>query len=558
MRWLLRTITRRNKGATAHWDEGYRGDALTIGRGTDQALFLSDLRVALEHAKVTQLRGGRYRVTSMLGAGVKVDGKTQQTAIATIGSNIELGDQNIRFITPPAGYDAALEITKVKRSPDQVKSSFADADLSLGDTWLGRRKPSWFLFVVILIATLIIPLAGNMMPGLQQQLRNMPLPDDGQWEAGTLQSAHHYFGEDCSTCHTVAFKKVMNEACETCHTHTAAHADPEVFSIIASSDNRCAACHRDHNGKDGLIRDDQKLCQDCHQDLQHRTAKQTLLADASDFTDNHPQFKVEVAAWDASGHYAPRRESLDSDTLIEHSNLHFPHDLHLNPAGIASPTGQRILNCDACHGAEPGGAKMMPVKFETMCQDCHRLTFDLQAPDREVPHGKVPEVLYMLDDYYAGRALAGGYDEAAAPAVVRTRRRPGQRMSRAQTREALAWAREKSRAVGRILFIGQACGVCHLVEAMTEGSKVNWIVKPVRVAGVWLPKAKFTHNSHTTMSCESCHNARQSGIADDVLIPGIENCRVCHTGADHSRLIQSTCVSCHQYHIWAGPKAASQ
>ena len=129
---------------------------------------------------------------------------------------------------------------------------------------------------------------------------------------------------------------------------------------------------------------------------------------------------------------------------------------------------------------------MVPVKFETMCQDCHRLAFDLQAADREVPHGKVAEVLYMLDDYYAGRALAGGYDDAAAPAVVRTRRRPGQRMSRAETQEALAWARQKSRTVGRNLFEGQACGVCHLVESQTEGDKVNWIIQLTLSPSVWL------------------------------------------------------------------------
>ena len=557
MRWLLRTITRKKKGVIAHHDESYSGEALTIGRGTGQALFLSNLRVALEHAKVTKLKGGRYRVASMISAGVKVDGKTQQTAIATTGSCIELGGQIIRFITPPEGYEAAVEITELEQTAEQAKSSFSGDDFSLGDTWLGRRKLSWILFIVILIATLIVPLVGNMVPGLQAKLRSLPVPDDGLWEAGTLQSAHHFFGEDCSTCHTDAFRQVKDEACEACHARTFDHADPEFFAIPALSDSRCASCHRDHNGKDGLIRDDQKLCQDCHQDLQFKTDQQTILADASDFTRNHPEFKVEVAAWDLNGNYAPRREALDSDTLIEDSNLRFPHDLHLKAEGMKSPEGDRVLSCDTCHAAEPGGGKMLPVKFETMCQDCHRLAFDLQAADREVPHGKIAEVLYMLDDYYAGRALAGGYDDAAAPAVVRTRRRPSQRMSRAETQEALAWARQKSRTVGRNLFEGQACGVCHFVESQQDGDKIDWFINPVRVAGIWFPKAEFTHDSHTTMACESCHGARESGFADDVLIPGIENCRTCHGGADNPSLVQSTCVSCHKYHIWSGPKAAS-
>ena len=38
------------------------GDVLTIGRAADQAIFLPDLRAALNHARVTLLSSGQYKV----------------------------------------------------------------------------------------------------------------------------------------------------------------------------------------------------------------------------------------------------------------------------------------------------------------------------------------------------------------------------------------------------------------------------------------------------------------------------------------------------------------
>ncbi len=559
MRWLIRTITRKAKGTIAHSDESVNADSLTLGRSPGQNVFLSDLRVALEHARVHSLKGGRFRVESLISAGVRVDGKLQQAAGAGLGSRIEIGTHLIRMIKPPAGYDAAIEISESDSANEPNVSKFSDRPFSLGKTWLSKRGPAWLLFLLTLGIGLGVPVAGHFLPGLQEKLRSSPLPSDGQWEAGTLQAAHHFFGEDCSTCHVKAFQMVEDQACVSCHSTTAAHADPEFFALPELAEERCASCHKDHNGLDGLVRQDQRLCADCHTDLDRTSGGLTVLGNASDFTNNHPQFRVELAAWGADGEFMPRRESLSSDLLSEDSNLKFPHDIHLADDGINAPSGKRVLACADCHEAEPGGGKMLPVAYETMCQDCHTLGFDAQAPDRQVPHGKVPEVLFMLEEYYANRALQGGYDDVTAPAVVRQRRRVGsiQRLSQSERAAALAWARSKSRRVGEDLFEGQACSVCHRVTRSGEGDNLAWNVRPVRVAGEWFPKAQFTHGSHTTMTCESCHDAKQSGFSDDVLIPGIDNCQTCHGGEDNRRKVASTCVSCHNYHIFDGVIMAS-
>ncbi len=549
MRWLIRTIKRKSKGNVSHSDESYTGAVLTIGRGAGQALFLSDLRVALEHAQIRPLKGNRFRVESMIASGVRVDGMLEQAAGVGPGSVMEIGQNEIRLIEPPSGYDAAVEISEKEQKDDSAGSQYKNRAFSLGQTAMSRRRVSWILFSLLMVTGLVIPIAGHFVPGLQAKLRSIPAPSDGQWEAGTLQAAHHFFGENCNVCHTKAFQMVQNQACESCHYATPDHADAEQFGIPELSDTRCASCHKDHNGLDGLVRTDQSLCQDCHINLDERSNQLTTLRNVSDFGDDHPEFTVELAGWDADGNYAPRVEPLNSDLLFEDSNLKFPHDLHLDPDGLNAPAGRRVLTCDSCHVAEPGGAKIMPVDFESMCQDCHTLNFDQQAPDRQVVHGKVSEVLYMLEEFYANRALEGGYEDVTAPTVVRQRRRPGTRLNRSESAEALAWARGKARRVGQDLFTGRACAICHNVTQEDNNGQITWAVEPVRVAGQWYKKAYFTHRSHVTMNCVDCHEAETSDSSEDVLMPDIASCRDCHGGEHSKNKVASSCISCHAYHI---------
>ncbi len=190
-----------------------------------------------------------------------------------------------------------------------------------------------------------------------------------------------------------------------------------------------------------MIRTDQRLCADCHRDLKARTQNASDFADASDFGNLHPEFRIDLPAWDASGKFAPQRVTL-AQSLRENSGLKFNHLKHLKADGLDTPTGRRTLDCVNCHVPDAGSAKMRPVNFQVMCHDCHTLGFDTLAPDREVPHGKVAEVDYMLNEYYAKIALEGGYLDAKSPVIVQERRRPGSPpLSQQQQQEALAWAR---------------------------------------------------------------------------------------------------------------------
>ena len=75
MRWLVRRLLKQGKGAVSYEEDVHFGDTLTIGRAADQASFLSDLRAALNHARVSAEPGGRYKVESLILAGIRVDGQ---------------------------------------------------------------------------------------------------------------------------------------------------------------------------------------------------------------------------------------------------------------------------------------------------------------------------------------------------------------------------------------------------------------------------------------------------------------------------------------------------
>ena len=546
MKWLIRRVVKRGKGAVQYEEEIHFGEVLSLGRAATQAIFLNDLRAALEHATVTAIEGKRYRVESQIAAGVKVNGTIEHSVTVKVGAIIEIGSTRITLIEPPDGYEAGVEVAPIDKEEMKASQEAAKLPTSLSETWLSRRSPSWILFLVTLTIGLLIPMAMHFMPGFASATKNLPVPGRGVWETGELAAAHHYFGEDCLMCHGEAFKWIKDDKCLTCHAATAAHADPKTFPMYELADARCASCHRDHNGVDGLIESKQSLCSDCHTNLQERT-KEAKVADVGDFLTKHPQFYVNLPAWDAEGNFKPVRTSLEKSPLVEKSGLVFPHDFHLKP-DLQSPSGKKQLVCADCHEPESGGAMMKAVDFETMCQECHRLTFDASMPDRQVPHADAPEVLYRLNEFYARAAMDGSYaDQTRMPQMIQ-RRRPGQSVSPAEKQEITSWANRAAREKTESIMNG-ACRKCHTVTVTPGADFENaYVVAPVRVAGQWFAKSEFTHAKHVTMKCLDCHEADKSKVSTDLLIPGINNCQECHGGESAHGLLQSTCIDCHGFH----------
>src|SRR5262249_28142112 len=62
----------------------------------------------------------------------------------------------------------------------------------------------------------------------------------------------------------------------------------------------------------------------------------------------------------------------------------------------------------------------------------------------------------------------------------------------------------------------------------------------------WFPYARSHPEGHRMLDCAACHPATTSTRTSDVLLPGIDNCRQCHSRATVG--VRSDCLECHNYH----------
>tara|TARA_B110000858_G_C17596430_1_gene378043 strand:- start:184 stop:678 length:495 start_codon:yes stop_codon:yes gene_type:complete len=120
--------------------------------------------------------------------------------------------------------------------------------------------------------------------------------------------------------------------------------------------------------------------------------------------------------------------------------------------------------------------------------------------------------------------------------------------SATMTEQANAYIDARVAQAASSLFEKQTCTICHEISKSGD-SAVPWEVKPVKLNEDWMPLAEFSHGSHENMQCSGCHDAVNSTESSDVLMPDITSCRDCHGGEDSTNLLQSNCVTCHEFHL---------
>lgn len=534
MRVLIRFLRRSPAGAIEQKDKLYDGEAVTLGRATDQVVQLKDRRAALAHAQII-LRSGRPVLVSHVPGGVLVNGTLQREARLRVGDTVALGANVLRILEPPSGCELSFsfELDPEARSGEVAMEM---PRLHLAELGFTKRRWSWLLFLGILLLSLVIPATGVRSPPVQDALRNTLLPDDHFWSPGPLSRVHETLGARCEACHEKPFQRVRNDACLTCHAanlhgHTSR-------SVGAVKEQRCAGCHGEHHEPARLVREDPVVCANCHQDLKTLSRETQVIARVTNFATDHPGFQL--PAQDESG-------------------LKFSHAVHLAVDGVRSPVGDTVLGCQDCHVLEPGGARFRPLQMKRDCGGCHLLDFDPAYPERTVPHGDAKAVSEFLVDYYSRRYLEAYADPRAGPV---TDRRVGPKPSPAERERLLRTARERAAVVTRDLFERRSCAECHEVtrqEPRADSAPGLWSLQPVKVRTAWLPGAKFSHATHSTSltGCETCHKATVSEVAADVLVPGIAVCRDCHAGGEPHATprdrVTSTCILCHGFHNAQNP-----
>lgn len=464
------------------------------------------------------------------------------------GATVNVGPYRFTGAQGPEGFDGAISIELVKPLAEAASGLATRASrLTLASLKLPKRSAAWALAVLVLLLFFALPAGRIFDLPWREAAQSSGVTGDRFWNPGPMMLAHQPIAMRCAACHTVAFRHVKDAACLDCHATVGHHVGPELKPAALFEGERCAGCHRDHKGVRATHRDDDGFCVACHRDIGAK-AKGTQVSNASDFATDHPAFRLSLLEGDSV-----RKVRQGSKDLSERSNLVFPHRTHLDPAGVKSPSrGRVVLECGACHRPDASQRNFEPISMERHCRECHRLEFEPAVTSREVPHGKPAEAATVISEFYASLALNGvkdSFERAFGVPGEGLLRRVGQ-PSEPQRRVALALAKRKAERVAADLFEVRVCNTCHEVARKDAA----WSIAPVRIAGRWMPQARFNHKSHAQSQCADCHDVARSMESSDVAIPEIETCRECHGGSKPvEKKVTSSCMLCHGFHDASHP-----
>jgi predicted CXXCH cytochrome family protein len=571
VRSLIRHVTRKSRGGTAVRDEIAESEIIIAGRGNDCGIRLPDPRVILHHAEFA-MRGSDLYVSATPNADLRVNDNLTQIAKLEIGSKVRIGPYELEVLPPEEGFASTISVEMVNALGDDLEKLVARSRIHITRMGLTMRTWTWLLAGLAIVGMFLVPFVFNLLVGppteklvLTAGKSHYTAAPTKVWTSGAISSAHKFFGESCETCHATPFIPVRDDTCLNCHSGVQNHVQPALFPFADVQEQTCQSCHKEHQGNATTVRSDEGFCAGCHQNLTEQTTR-TELGDAEDFGARHPDFRPTVIK-DPVLHTKDRSRSMsDNPPPVENSGLKFPHDSHMRIEGVKDPVrGMVKLDCADCHTPTENGETMRPVSFERNCHGCHLLKFDTFVPDREMIHGKPEVVFKQIHDVYDALAMRGGYDEPAAPALLR--RRPGTTLTPVEKAMVTDWAAAKSADVLNGYFGRGLCEECHrtidtVPETQTAANTApaqstkpglppivkTWTVEPPTVPPLWMPKAYFTHARHIDVKCTECHAAKTSRTASDVLMPGIAVCQSCHGGEKAANKVPSTCVDCHRFH----------
>lgn len=590
-RLLVRYLTRRPNGGVARSERRVTavGDRIGLGRGSDNEVFLKDLRVNYHHATLV-VTPEDLVVEAVGGSALRVNDTPVGRASVSPLSRIEVGPYRVAVAPPEPDTDLVLEVELVvPEAEGTVERLLPERGKRLAGAWLGRRAFSWLGLLLLLVLGLGLPIWAFVTPQpapLQPERPSVVGTLDRIWSSGPLSPKHAFLTDYCTACHERPFQPITAAACLGCHEGTNHHFDRARFTFASLREGDCTGCHAEHVAPHGIVPTHQALCADCHRNLRAHPPGTDLVDVVAFERERHPEFRVTLL--DPSG--GPRqRMALDAaPPPRERSGVAFPHDIHLArscdraavaaavPAetGRPSPEAQRCLvleqavnlmgrerlDCADCHQPEPGGAGMRPILVAQHCGLCHLPQLDAAPPGadlrtvRRIPHGNLDELVAVVLDRELARSLGG----AAAPetSAPTTRRRAGAEADETQRVRVNGSARDRAETRIRDLVERQACAKCHRIDPPVPAGGLAYRIHPVAIADTWMPKARFSHAAHEALpwregrllACADCHAAQTSPSSADVLMPRIETCLACHGPERSKAMVPSTCVMCHVFH----------
>jgi predicted CXXCH cytochrome family protein len=342
MRCLVETVRRGEISGAREFD----AERLSLGRGADQDIRLQSRLAGLSHAIIEQGNDGKLLIRAVAPNRILYNGKKLTESVLTPGDVFSIGNVCFTVREAPEAYNLRLEIKEPARrqSKELEDALLASVNPDSGRSGFSMRSAAWILSLAVLILFLLMPLAGFVYKPLGIWLRTLPVISDLSWSPGPISSAHSFFATECNRCHEQAFVSVRNSACTDCHKDTPHHVSEKFReSIAALESNRCASCHKEHNGSEALelVSNDETLCTSCHENIK-TIAPDSQLSDVTDFGESHPEFRATIATF-ADDKLQPVRISLEQkDRLQERTNIEFSHAVHLNKEGIKSPDNVNV------------------------------------------------------------------------------------------------------------------------------------------------------------------------------------------------------------------------
>lgn len=411
--------------------------------------------------------------------------------------------------------------------------------------------------------------------------------DDSLYVSGPAAQAHRMFANDCHQCHTASWRgidalvqpveadRTMNEACLRCHGSSIGHHPQTMAALHAGTGGTsprpptaCNQCHTEHDGRADLTAMHDDHCTDCHADLSSDWPRSAFHGSISAFQDDHPEFRL-----------------LSTDRA-DPGSIKFSHTGHLKP-DLRSPDGPVQMTCADCHRAgraavpwpyarpgrqedvadssalsEPGlqAAYMEPIRYSLHCVRCHELVVDRVGESHDggsvVPHDSPAEIQTFL----RGRltAFIQEHPEELTRTTGRTTdKRPSLRPPPPAEIDqlSLAWVKRRITTLEQKMYQdARICLHCHEQRQSVDGSDTLPEIVPTQILDRWLRHASFDHEKHRVWACQVCHeSALTSTQSSDVLLPGIETCRQCHSprgtqGNSSMGGVADDCATCHTYH----------
>ena len=378
---------------------------------------------------------------------------------------------------------------------------------------------------------------------------------------GPVSKQHVIFGDHCEKCHEQkagSWGRVADAKCLSCHDGPAHSLQTVHFSgniqkqavngtMVDVNTPNCVTCHTEHQGHLQLARINDGHCTQCHGDLERKDGKPpTIEPHIENFEDKHPEWEVlRVGRTD------------DTPYRLNH-NLHTELDIWPDDVKLAATKNRTVL-CNECHVPEKDGTHFQPITFNANCIKCHDMGKKFSPAIEpfgkiKFTHGDPKLVLAEIKSAVAGYLLQNGGE----PALLNTKSKPDgdddgdskTAPAKVDKRTAEEWVHDKTAEVTKPLFFPESrdksqksCLKCHVVSAAAEGVIE---ISTRKIPTDWLPKSIFKHHTHRVLDCLSCHTqALNSKFTSDVLLPGIENCKQCHSQSSGGR---SDCAECHQYH----------